>query len=221
MDTYRVRLARGLLHPYASSYQLGTAESIGGIRLKLLLLYIISIIISGISGLLGIGTESLSMDLAILGEGLYADGKLLAFLGSLVYGLFWPTVFIFLSSLFFWVITELPYKKIIVIQMFIFVLFLAEKAILLPIFIGFGLSFDSSPFALGVISQYLIPNEYFIHFFSSISLFQAAALVLNYYYLKGLSGKSKYLLMGAVCIFYLACWFAEAFRAYVNISLFV
>ena len=81
---------------------------------------------------------------------------------------------------------------------------------------------SANPFSLGVISQFILSNEYFIHFFGEISLFQVA--IYRYQstiYLRELTEKNKYIPLIMICVFYLASWFVAAILAYIDVHVFL
>jgi len=219
--TYQVELVKGLFRPTFSSIQLKEAEGITAFKLKLVWIYMASILLFSISGYFGIGTESVSKELNGLGTERFETGKLLVFLGNLLAGLILPTIFLFLTAMIFWVVTDIPYIKIVVVQMIVFTLCLVEKLLLLPFFLLMDLNQDANPFSLGVVSQYFIANDYFIHFFSEVSIFSVAIIVITYKYLKSLSAKNPIIILLMLCVSYLIYWFIAAFCSYLEVSVFV
>lgn len=219
--TYQVKLVKGLFRPSLSSFQLKETEEITAFKLKLVWVYMASILLFSISGYFGIGTESVSKELNGLSTERFETGKLLVFFGNVLAGLILPSIFLFVSAMIFWVITDIPYIKLVIVQMIGFTLFLMEKILLLPFFILMDLNQDANPFSLGVVSQYFIANDYFIHFFSEVSIFSVAIIVITYKYLKALSEKKSIIILLMVCISYLIYWFFAAFCSYLDVNVFV
>jgi hypothetical protein len=218
---YQVRLLKGIFEPQRSRYQLQNAEAVSRFGWKLVLLYFLSVIVFSVAGYFGIGSESFSKEITRLNGSEYEVGKLLIVSGNMIAGIFYSSIYIFLSSLFFWVVADIPYKKIVIVQMVVFCLQLLEKVLLIPIFVLFDINYDANPFSLGVISQYFFRNDYFIHFFSEVTIFQILIIALQYYYLKIFTERSKSFVLSMIILFYIASWFVKAFLAYIQVGVFV
>ncbi|RFU60663.1 hypothetical protein [Peribacillus glennii] len=218
--TYRVQLLNGVFFPGESKYRLKQAEEVVGFGLKLLLLYVVSIFIFGISAYFGIGSESISREVTELNGAAFETKKLLIVIGELAAGILFPCVFLFLASLFFWTLIDTEYMRIVIIQMFAMAVALFEKALSIPFFVLLDINQDSNPFSLGVLSQQVMSNEFFVHFFGEITIFQLAAICLQYYYLKDLSEVNKYLILSAIILVYLVAWLVQAFLSYITVSVF-
>ncbi|MGE7604876.1 hypothetical protein ACQKL5_20780 [Peribacillus sp. NPDC097675] len=218
---YQVRLLKGIFEPKRSRYQLQNAEAVTRIGWKLLLLYFLSILVFAVGGYFGIGSESFSKNITEMDAEEFETGKLLVLIGNMVAGIFYPTIYVFLSSLFFWVVADIPYIKTVIVQMILFSLHMLEKILLIPLFVLMDIGNDANPFSLGVVSQYFIRSDYFIHFFSEVTIFQILIISLQYYYLKIYTERSKAFVFSMIILFYIALWFAKAFLAYLQVGVFV
>ncbi|MDW7617034.1 hypothetical protein SC499_20620 [Peribacillus simplex] len=218
---YQVRLLKGILEPHRSRYQLQNVEAVTRLGWKLLFLYFLSIIVFAISGYFGIGSESFSKEITKMSVNEFEAGKFLILSGNIIASLIYPSIYIFLAALFFWIVTDIPYIKLVIVQMIIFGLQLLEKALLIPLFVLMDIGNDSNLFSLGVIGQYFLRSDYFIHFFSEITIFQFLIIALQYFYLKEFSQRNNYLVLVMIVLFYLATWFVKAFLAYIQVGVFV
>lgn len=218
---YQVKVVKGLLAPERNRYHLQNAEEVTQLKGKLALLYLLSILFFGFYGFLGIGSESFSKELIHLGTNEFEMGKLLILAGNLVAGVVYPTVYLFLIALFLWVLTDIEYVKLLIVQMIVFTLQLLEKLLLLPFFVFIHLNYDSNPFSLGVISQYFTSNEYVIHFFSEVTLFQVLIIAIEYFYLKKFTERNKYVVLLVIILSYFILWLVKALLAYIKVAVFV
>ncbi|WP_057915621.1 hypothetical protein [Peribacillus muralis] len=218
---YQVRLLKGIFEPYRCRYQLQNAEAVTRFGSKLLLLYFLSLIVFTVAGYFGIGSESFSKHISTMSVTEFETGKLLIMGGNMIVGLIYPSLYIFLASLYFWIVADIPYLKLVVVQMTLFCLLLLEKVLLIPLFILLDIGNDGNPFSFGVISQHFLSSDYFIHVFSEISIFQFFIIFLQYFYLKGFSERNKYFIFLMIGLFYLATWFVKAFLAYIHVGVFV
>lgn len=218
---YQVRLLKGIFEPQRSRYQLQNAEAVTRLFWKLIGLYFLSVLVFSVSGYFGIGSESFSKNITKMDVSEFETGKLLIVIGNMIAGLFYPSIYICLASLFFWVVLDIPYIKTVIVQMITFSLLLLEKVLLIPLFVLMDIGHDANPFSLGVISQYFIRSDYFIHFFSEITIFQILIISLQYYYLKVYTERSKAFVLSMIILFYIDSWFAKAFLAYLQVGVFV
>lgn len=218
---YQVRLVRGLFSSEKTRYQLHNSEAVTQVKGKIILLYVVSVLIFGLYGFLGIGSESFSKELLKLSVHEFGMGKMLVLAGDLIAGIVYPSVYLFLMALFLWTVTDIEYVKLLIVQMIVFTLQLLEKVVLLPFFTFLHLNQDANPFSLGVISQYFIANEYIIHLFSEVTLFQVLVIAIQYYYLKNFTEKNKHRVLLMIIVSYLIVWLMNALLAYIKVSVFM
>lgn len=184
---YQLRLIKGTLYPNHHSYQLQQAEAVPGFWIRLFVLIFFSGALSVLGGFFGLHQELLANGLTTLPTDEYEARKLLFMLGQGVWGLFFAVFTLLFPALFFWTVTDGPFKKYIVIQMHVLVLLLAHKALYLITALLLGLDKFSSPFSLGVAAQYVTSNELLIMCFGSISVFHLWGVYIQYAFLKRFS----------------------------------
>ncbi|OIK10900.1 hypothetical protein [Bacillus sp. MUM 13] len=215
---YQMHFVKGLLHPALSRYQLKEAEAVTRFGPSLFMLYAVSLLVYGVGAYYGLGSESISKELTKLTPGEYEAAKMLFLYGKLAAGVVFPSLFFFAASLIYWMFLDIPYIKIVMVQMIVFSLYLLEKLLLVPISIYLNVNQDANPFSFGVISQHFTSNEYLIHLFGNITLFQLSMLALTCYYLKFLSEKSRFIVWLSVALVFIITWTAGAFLAYLDVS---
>jgi hypothetical protein len=187
---YHVRLLRGLKEPYKTSQQLIKAEQMAGFWKKGILLLFITLIVSALTAYFGIGNELLSKNLNGLSSTEFETIKSLFAAGQVSWSLLAAIIIITVPSLFFWTVSDIEWKKYIVVQYLVVTILLIEKGLLIPFAIFMGLPEVSNPFSLGIIGQYLTSNDIILQFLTQLSIFKIWAVVLQYKYVKVLSKKS-------------------------------
>jgi hypothetical protein len=212
-----MHVLKGLFQPRTSLYQLQKAEVVTGVGLKLLLLYLFCLISFATSTYFGIGTESYSGNITDRTKEEFEAGKLLLLGGRLASSFLYTTLFIWFAAFIFWLILEVSYLKAIVVQMIVLAVHLFEQAITLPVLVLFDLNQTSNPFSFGVISQYLINNEFWQHFFGAITLFHFVSITVLFFYLKNLTDRNKYVTLTVIILFYLIIWLVTALMAYIEV----
>jgi hypothetical protein len=213
---YQVQLLKGLLHPNNFLYQLEKAEEVRNYRIRIFLLFLSSLIIFAISSYLGIGTEIISRELTSVSASEFEARKLLFLLGQILWSLIYTAIMLFIPAAFFWALTDIPFIKVLVIQMFAVAILLFEKALLIPFYWKIGLDKSSSPFSLGPIAQYLTDSTILIYFLSQISIFSLLVLYFQYKGLKYLTDRSRGQIISFVLSINVLFWLISSFISFIK-----
>ncbi|KAB7706625.1 hypothetical protein F9802_10535 [Bacillus aerolatus] len=215
---YQVQLVKGLFRPDDRFYQLDHAEEIRGLWSRISLLIIVSTALYFLSGLLGIQSESVSAYLADVGNTEFEGQKMLFAIGSATWGLLYPLLILFLPALLFWTFLEVDFRKLLVLQSFVFVIYLIEVCLLILLNVTLAIPRDSSPFSLGVLAQYVTENELITSFFSFITLFHIWAMTLQYKFLKRSSEKSPRFVLLLILAITIALWLFSALFTSIHVD---
>ncbi len=218
---YETSILKGIFRPQVNLYQLQKAETTGGIGWRVFVLYLFSLLIFAASTYFGIGTETYSGAITDFSREEFEAGKVFVLLGKLTSSILYASLLLWFPALVYWIVLDVSYKKALIVQMVVFTIHLVEKVITYPVLVIFNLNQTSNPFSLGVIAQQLMSHKYFMHFFSSITLFQLAAISILYFYLSKLTEKHKVLTLFTIVLFYLLSWLLHAFMASIEIPVLV
>ena len=218
---YETSILKAIFHPQVYLYQLQKAETTSGSGWRIVVLYLLSALIFVTSGYFGIGIETYSGGITDFSKDEFEAGKVLLLAGKLISSLLYTSLLLWFPAFIYWVTLGVSYKKAVIVQMFVFSMHLVEKAITYPILVFFSLNQASNPFSLGVIAQHLFKHEFGIHFLSSITLFQIAAITLLTFYLVRLTDKNKFFTLLIIVLFYLFSWLLHAFMAYIEVPVLV
>ncbi|MGD6942493.1 hypothetical protein ACQCT6_10670 [Cytobacillus gottheilii] len=213
---YEVRLIKGLLHPYDFFYQLQKAEEVRNLTNRIVFLFIASILIFTIGAYFGIGNDIISNELTSVSAGEFEAKKLFFALGQILWGVCYPALLLFIPALYFWSLTDIPYKKVLTLQLFAVSILVAEKAIFLFLAFQLGLDKDSSPLSLGIIAQSLTDNLFVTSFFGQISLIGIFVIWLQYKGLVYLSERKPRVLFLMVLSIHLLYWLISALLSYIK-----
>jgi hypothetical protein len=218
---YQVQLWKGLTSPYVSSHQLNKAEQFHGLWKRTSLILVLTLIISAFSSYLGIENEQLSKLIYETSSSEFESIKGLFAIGQVLQSIFVSAILIFLPALVFWVFTDIEYRKLIVIQLFVAGIFILEKIITLPLQFFFGLDLASSPFSLGIIAQYLTDYEIIINFLGEVSLFSIWAMILQYKYLRVITDKKNSILVILILSINLFLWIFTAIFSFIKFEIMI
>lgn len=218
---YETSILKGIFRSNVNLYQLEKAETTVGLGWRIVVLYLLGVLIFGASTYFGIGTETYSGAITDFSKEKFEAGKVLLLAGKLTSSLLYTTLLLWFPAFVYWLALEIPYKKAVIVQMFVFSIHIVEKAITYPVLVFFNLNQASNPFSLGVIAQQFSNLDFWIHFFGSITLFQISAILLLSFYLSRLTDKNKYLTALTIVLFYILSWLLHAFMAYIEVPVLV
>ncbi|RTR32952.1 hypothetical protein EKG37_07775 [Robertmurraya yapensis] len=213
---FQIRLWKGLTTPYVTAHQLRKAESYNGIWKRTTILLVIALILSSISAYFGIGNEQMSKLIYQSSTSEFESLKGLFALGQVLQYVLVTAILIFLPALIFWIFTDVEYRKLVVIQLYVVTIFLFEKIIAIPMQLFLGLDYASSPFSLGVIGQHLSEHELIQNLFGEISLFSILAILIQFTYLKVVTEKSKRILLLLILSINLLIWIFTALFSFIK-----
>jgi len=123
-----------------------------------------------------------------------------------------------LPALFFWALTDLEYKRLLVIQLFTMPILLLEKLLLVPLAIYLGLTKISSPFSLGIITQYITENGWLIYFFANLSILKNRTNFLEYKEGTAMTDKNPKLILLMVIAIQLVIWLFVALLSFIRME---
>lgn len=170
--TYHTNPFRLLINPKETLFKLREAEQLRGLWLWTVLILLAFSLVFAALGWVGAGTETLNQLKANYLGSDYEYAKFWFIIGRLVWGLGLGLLVIFVVSLVFYLFYEIPYQKLVVIQLSVGAVFLLEALswlLLLPVA---GLEWNRSPYSLGVIADLLTDRPWIISLFGAVSLFQ-------------------------------------------------
>lgn len=216
---FQVRLFRGLFSPYVTAHQLHKAEEIRGIWTRTTIILVISLILAGISAFFGIGNEAVSKQIYDVSSAEFEMMKALFAAGQMIQSLLITTALIFFPALVFWVFTDIEYSKLVVIGLLTAAITLIEKIILIPFQLFFGIEEVSSPFGLGVVTQYITEFEFLNYLLGTVSIFSIWIMVLQYRYLKWTTEKKKGLILLIVLATNLFIWIFSSLFSYIKFEI--
>nr|WP_295973482.1 hypothetical protein [uncultured Bacillus sp.] len=187
---YHVRLLKGLRQPYLNAQVLVKAEQVTGFWSKLAILAALTLVISAATAYFGFGNEILSKQINSLTGKEFEAAKSLFAIGQILWSLFSALIVITIPSIFFWTVSDIEWKKFLVVQQYVLGIFLLEKITTAVFAIFMDLPEISNPFSLGIIGQTFTSNSIVLQFLAGITIFKLWAIVLQYKYVKVLSEKS-------------------------------
>jgi hypothetical protein len=213
-----IEVFRGLFNYNYYTYKLRDTERFPEIWKKTILFILLSGLIFGFSAYLGIDSEYLSKKLTSIPRTEYELNKFLFLAGQTLQGLVFGAIILFLPALFFWTVTDLEFKRLLTIQLFVIPILLLEKLLIVPMALYLGLTKISSPFSLGVIAQYITGNDFIVHFLAYISIFKIWAIFIEYKYLKAMTDKNPKIILLLILAIHLIIWLFAALFSFIQMD---
>lgn len=144
-----------------------------------LLLY--SMIIFGLQGYLGIGSENLSAYMETIKESRWETAKFIYFIGKLLSGFIFPFLFTLFFTVIFWIVfEELTFWRVWKLQLIPLIVMLLAKTMELLIMLILRVPEHSSPFGFGVVTQLITTKIFWVELAANITIFVMMAVYFQY-----------------------------------------
>ncbi|MGP7817986.1 hypothetical protein [Niallia sp. 01092] len=199
---FYAQVIRGLKAIKSFSYELEKTEKIASLTKNIVLLFIVTTVLYGLSSFFGIGNEVVSRELTQYSASDFELNKLLFAIGQISWAWVFLSIHLFLVPLYFYAFTDIDYQKLLYIQFIAVFVLLLEKLLLLPLQLYFGLTPLSSIFSLGIIAQAITTKKIVYYFCTEITIFKLWMMYIQYKYLTALSGKNRSFILLLVVVIY-------------------
>ena len=203
---YRVQLFKFFTSIYDHIFRIRKAERLSNVRKTSTLLILVAVLIYGWMAYLGIGSSMLAGGAAELSATEYETSKLWFVIGRMIYGALFAAFILFIPSLIFYLITEIPYGKLVIMQQIVLSVMLIERLLWIPLALFAGLDWFVSPLSFGIIASYLMDIDWFIYFFGAITLFQFWIIWFQYRFLHTLSEIGSRTLWAFILLLHVLGW---------------
>lgn len=214
--TYHFNLIKFFFPVDDHLYRIHKAEKVFNIWKLSAVLILFSMIIYAWMASLGIGSDFISREAVGMTEMEYQQSKLWFVIGRIVFAILMAVFVLFVPSLIFHLVTDIPYQKIVVMQQIVLFLMLIERVIWIPLFVYLGLDWYVSPLSFGIILSLITEAEWLVYFFGAISLFQIGIIWFQIKFLNYLSPVQKRWIWINVIALHIFYWFIAAFVTYFN-----
>lgn len=155
---------------------------------------------------LGMGTNLIAQDVTVVTPENYESSKLWFIVGRMGFALIFAIFVLFVPSLYFHLLLDVPYRKLIIMQQVVLVVLLIERIIWIPLFTYMGLDWYVSPLSLGIISLYATDIEWLGYLFGAITLFQVWLIWFQVNYLSKISDMKKGVIWLNIILLHVLGW---------------
>lgn len=189
--TYQPNFLKFLFSINDHLFRIRRVEKMRPIWRSNVLLIVLSMLLYMWMGLLGMGSDLISQDAVLLGSLDYEASKFWFVFGRTIFGLLFGLFILFVPSFLFKQLTDIPYKKLIVMQQVVLFVLLVERFLWVPLMLFAGLDWYVSPLSFGILMSYITDHSWLIYLFGAISLFQLWAIGFQVTVMKSLTDVMK------------------------------
>ncbi|QKY70984.1 hypothetical protein [Lentibacillus sp. CBA3610] len=213
---YRVNLAKFFFPIDDHLFRIKKAEALKNLWKICVLLILGSAGVYAWMAVLGIGSGILSGEAAALTALQYEAGKVWFVLGRMTFAVVFALLVLFIPSLFFYAFTDIPYKKLVIMQQIVLLVMLVERLLWIPLAVYAGLDWFASPWSFGIIASFFTDESWVIFFFGAISLFQLWIIWFQVKFLSYMSPIRKRWIWVIVIGIHILYWAGAAALAFLD-----
>lgn len=129
------------------------------------------------------GTESLTTLFAMNNQDEYYTARLLSMVGAFIWGIIYYCFQYFGVTYMLYLLTDIPYKWIQKVQLYVMAFLLIEKAILFAVFYGVGYSTTFSFFSLAPIAQLFIDADVVLFVINQLTAATVLTIIVQFTFL--------------------------------------
>ncbi|MCP3029259.1 hypothetical protein [Halobacillus sp. A5] len=214
--TYYTSSIKLLFHPRNQLVSLRKAERLRGFWKTFFLLFFFTILTYAATAWAGLGTDPLSGEISTLSRIDFEFQKVWFLFGRIAAGLSLFLGVLILPPFIFWLLFDLPFKKIVNIQLSVWILMLVERLTWIPFMIYLGLDWYVSPLSFGIIASYFTHLDWMIYFFGSLSLFQLFIVWFQVKSITWLSPSRRWWIIAGVILWNIILWAGTAALVYFD-----
>ena len=168
-----------LTNPHHLAEKLQTA-SMRGFKSRIILVFLTGLLLFGVRGWWGMGTESLTPLLTTMTTTDYTIARYASLFGSLCWSIIYISFHFFGFAYILNLVTGIPFKKLLPLQLLMTGLLLMEKALVFFIFAVKGATANVSFLSFGPLAATYLETKYLILFLNQLTITTALIIALQY-----------------------------------------
>ena len=179
---YHYKFWHSLTHPAQFADIIETGK-VSGYKKRSFTVFMLFILLFAAREFWGMGTESLTTLFAMDLRDDYNIARLLSMIGAILWAIFYFSFHYYGVTYILHLFTEIPYKWIQKVQLYVVVFLLIEKAILFAVFFSVSYTTTFSFFSLAPLAQQFIDNDVFLFFINQLTITTALTIFVQYTFL--------------------------------------
>ena len=179
---YHYKFWHSLINP-AYFTQILEHGKIAGYKKRSFMVFMLFILLFAAREFWGMGTESLTTLFAMDLQDDYYIARLLSMVGAILWAICYFSFHYYGVTYILHLFTEIPYKWIQKVQLYVVVFLLIEKAILFAVFFCVGYSTTFSFFSLAPLAQQFIEEDVFLFSINQFTVATVLTIIVQYTFL--------------------------------------
>lgn len=179
---YHYKFWHSLTHPSQFTDIIETGK-VSGYKKRSFTVFMLFILLFAAREFWGMGTESLTTLFATDLHDDYYIARLLSMVGAILWAICYFSFHYYGVTYILHLFTEIPYKWIQKVQLYVVVFLLIEKAILFAVFYGVGYTTTFSFFSLAPLALQFIDNDVFLFFINQLTVATVLTIIVQYTFL--------------------------------------
>jgi len=179
---YHYKFWHSLTHPTIFTQAMEAGE-IRGYKKRAITVFILFMLLFAIREFWGMGTESLTSLFAMNQQDEYYTARLLSMVGAIVWGIIYYCFHYYGVTYILYLITDIPYKWIQKVQLYVMAFLLIEKTILFAVFYAVGYSTTFSFLSLAPAVQQVLDKDVVLFIINQLTVTTVLTIIVHFTFL--------------------------------------
>ncbi|MBM7554368.1 hypothetical protein [Thalassobacillus pellis] len=207
---YSINLLQLLFRREDHLFKIKRAERLQNFWKWVVLLLATSILTYIWTSWVGLGMDPISVNATEFTRMEYEFRKAWFLIGRTAFALLLAIFVLFITSFVWWLFNNVPYNKLVIIQMNVLLVMLLERLTWIPLLVYAGVDWYVSPLSFGVPASYFTDIQWIIYIFGAISVFQLWIIWYQVRCLNYLSATKKHWIWFGVIFWHILLWAGTA-----------
>ncbi len=168
-----------LTNPHHLAEQVQTS-SIRGFKSRIFFIFLTGLLLYGVRSWWGMGTESITSLLTTMSTTEFTMARYASLLGSLLWSLIYISFHFFGFAFLLSIVTSIPFKKLLPLQLLMTAILLMEKLVIFLVFAVKGATANVSFLSFGPLAATYLETNYLILFLNQLTITTALIIALQY-----------------------------------------
>ena len=166
-------------------------STIHGFRKRIIFVFLAGLLLYGARSWWGMGTESLTPLIATMTTADFTMARVASLVGSLIWSGIYLSFHFFGMAYILHLLTNIPYKKLLPLQLIVASLLLVEKALVFIVFLVKGAAANYSFLSFGPLATTYLENNFLILFLNQLTITTALIIALQFSFIQAFAENSK------------------------------
>lgn len=166
-------------------------KELKGFKSRVLYVGLLGVLLFVLRELWGMNTEQLTSLLSDGSLDTYSLARILSLIGAILWSMIYMAFHFFGIAYLLHKLTSIPYRNLLILQLFVTAILLMEKALLFFIFAILGYTMPVSLLSFGPLAATFMHNQFFVFFFNQLSIVTALIIGLQFRFIRAFAPQSN------------------------------